>query len=46
MGHIEEFDISKPKEWTAYASHYCFFSEANKVTDPAMKRAIRSHFTS
>ncbi|KRY10622.1 LanC-like protein 2 [Trichinella patagoniensis] len=40
LGHIEEFDIYKPKEWTAYASHLIFFLEANNVTDPARRRAV------
>ncbi|XP_003382034.1 putative integrase core domain protein, partial [Trichinella spiralis] len=40
LGHIEEFDISKPKEWTAYASRLIFFLEANNVTDPAKRRAV------
>ncbi|KRY58459.1 hypothetical protein T03_10927 [Trichinella britovi] len=37
LGHIEEFDISKPKEWTACASRLSFFFEANNVTK---RRAI------
>ncbi|KRX46695.1 hypothetical protein T05_7938 [Trichinella murrelli] len=40
LGHIEEFDISKPKEWTACASRLSFFFEANNVTDSAKRRAI------
>ncbi|KRZ00689.1 Uncharacterized protein T11_4754 [Trichinella zimbabwensis] len=40
LGHIEEFDISKPKEWTAYASRLIFFLEANNVTDPVKRRAV------
>ncbi|KRY64914.1 Uncharacterized protein T4A_14025 [Trichinella pseudospiralis] len=40
LGYIEEFDISKPKEWTAYASRLTFFLEANNVTDSAKRRAV------
>ncbi|KAL1236269.1 Uncharacterized protein TPS_07687 [Trichinella pseudospiralis] len=40
LGHIEEFDISKPKEWTAYASRLTFFLVANNVTDSAKRRAV------
>ncbi|KRX67589.1 hypothetical protein T06_16081 [Trichinella sp. T6] len=40
LDHIEEFHISKPKEWTAYASRLSFFLEANNVTDSAKRRAI------
>ncbi|KRZ92743.1 hypothetical protein T08_14090 [Trichinella sp. T8] len=40
LGHIEEFDISKPKEWTACTSRLNFFFEAHNVTDSAKKRAI------
>ncbi|KRY90554.1 Transposon Tf2-9 polyprotein [Trichinella pseudospiralis] len=40
LGHIEEFDISKPKEWTAYASRLTFFLLANNVTDSAKRRAV------
>ncbi|KRY90370.1 hypothetical protein T4D_10756 [Trichinella pseudospiralis] len=40
LGHIEQFDMSKPKERTAYASCLIFFLKANNLTDPTRIRTI------
>ncbi len=40
LGHLEEFDVSRPVSWNDYASRVQFYLEANAIIDPARQKAV------